>query len=124
MQPLQDFTQLQQLLLELKLKHWNETLQSDLQQMTETQRELILQYLSKWALQEKAERISQQIGSRIKSAKFKKIQTIDTFNFKHSKETESIEHLVTPFARRICQFCLLRLLKWSIISFMLKKHLT
>jgi DNA replication protein DnaC len=61
----------------------------------------MLQYLSKWASQEKSERISQQIGSRIKSAKFKKIQTIDTFNFKHSKETESIERRYLTFFNSI-----------------------
>jgi DNA replication protein DnaC len=59
--------------------------------MPEAERQIILRYLPKWALKEKAERRSQLIASRIRSAKFRKIQTIDTFNFKHNKATEGIE---------------------------------
>ena len=59
--------------------------------MPPTESNVLLKYLAKWLDHEKAERKNNMIESRIKSAKFRKLQTIDAFNFKHSPVTERIE---------------------------------
>lgn len=76
---------------ELRLKHWGDAFKQDLQEMTETEKEAILKYLPKWISKEKTERKSQLIASKIRSARFKKIQTIDTFDFKFSHAVSAIE---------------------------------
>lgn len=45
----------------------------------------------KWATVEIAERKASQIASRIKSSRFKRIQTVDAFNFDHSKATQDLK---------------------------------
>ena len=52
---------------------------------------LILDHLSKNLLNERVERRNQLIASRIRLAKFKKVQTIENFDFNHSKTTQKIE---------------------------------
>jgi len=76
---------------ELRLKHWGEAVKQDLETMTEAERETILKYLPKWISKEKTERKTQLIASRIRSAKFRKIQTVDTFDFKFSHPVHTIE---------------------------------
>ena len=76
---------------ELRLRHWGEALKTDLEEMTEQERQTVLKYLPKWISKEKTERKSQLIASRIRTAKFRKIQTIDKFNFQYSAATKSIE---------------------------------
>jgi DNA replication protein DnaC len=78
-------------LTELRLKYWGLRLKEDLEQMNPKERNAILPYLSRWLSTEKAERKAAQIASKIRGAKFRRLQTIDTFNFKHSKETEKLE---------------------------------
>jgi DNA replication protein DnaC len=55
------------------------------------ERAILLKYLGKWVSHEKIQRRTQMIEARIKAAKFRKIQTVDSFNFKHSPVTERIE---------------------------------
>jgi DNA replication protein DnaC len=76
---------------ELKLKHWSQAFSRDLEQMAEGEKKAILKYLFKWGRQEKAERKTAQIASKIRTAKFGKIQTVDSYNFKHNKMTEGME---------------------------------
>src|SRR5262249_40080231 len=80
-----------QSLSELKLRHMGKSLESDLQVMPEDERSILLKYLGKWNGQEKMERKSQLIAAKVRGAKFRKIQTIDNYNFKHSAITERIE---------------------------------
>ena len=80
-----------ELFKELRLKHWGEALKADIEEMSDTEKQAILKYLPKWISKEMTERKSQLIESRIRSAKFRKIQTIDTFDFKYSASTKSIE---------------------------------
>lgn len=92
MEPLQpNLNEMAELFKELRLKHWGEALKSDFETMPEPDRQTILKYLPKWILKEKTERKSQLIASRIRIAKFRKIQTIEAFNFKYNKATEGIE---------------------------------
>jgi len=76
---------------ELKLKFVGQSLQDDLPTMPETERVILLKCLNKWLSHEQSERRTQMIATRIKSAKFRKTQTIDNFDFKHSTACQKIE---------------------------------
>ena len=76
---------------ELRLRHWGQLLKTDLEEMSEGERQTIMKYLSKWTLKEKTERKTQLVTSRIRSAKFRRIQTIDGFDFTVNKPTQNIE---------------------------------
>lgn len=78
-------------LQDLKLRYWGQAMSEDLEKMEAPQREMISTYLSQWILKEKAERRTQMIQSRIRSAKFRRLQTVENFDFRHSKTTEKIE---------------------------------
>lgn len=78
-------------LAELKLRYFDAALQADIHEMMPAHRDLILKHLHTWALCEKAERRAAQIASRIRFSKFKRIQTVDTFDFDHSKASQSIQ---------------------------------
>ena len=80
-----------ELLRELKLKHFSEQFESDIMAMPEASREMMTAQLKLWAIKERAERKSQMIASKIKSAKFRQAQTVDNFDFKHNKVVEKIE---------------------------------
>ena len=76
---------------ELRLKHWTAAMLTDMESMAPSEKDFLLKYMTKWSQTEKAERRSQLIATRIKSAKFKRQQTIDTFDFAHSKATQGIQ---------------------------------
>jgi DNA replication protein DnaC len=78
-------------LSELRLKYWSQSLKEDLEAMKDQERDLISKYLEKWVAKEKSERRTQMIQSKVRSAKFRRLQTVETFDFKHSKTTEKIE---------------------------------
>lgn len=78
-------------LSDLRLKHWGQSLKEDLETMKDQERELIKRYLGKWIAKEKAERQTQMIQSKVRSAKLRRLQTVETFDFRHSKTTEKIE---------------------------------
>jgi DNA replication protein DnaC len=52
---------------------------------------MITKYLLEWIAKEKTERKSSMIQSKIRTAKFGRIQTVENFDFRHSKTTEKIE---------------------------------
>ena len=76
---------------ELKLKSWADAVKEDLPKMRDPERDLITKYLSRWIAREKADRKTQMIQSKIRTAKFRRLQTVENFNFGHSKTTEKIE---------------------------------
>jgi DNA replication protein DnaC len=78
-------------LKELRLKHWGEAMLIDLAEMTPGEQGLVLKCLSKWSETEKANRREQMIATKIRSSKFKQVQTIDGFDFAHNKATQSIQ---------------------------------
>jgi DNA replication protein DnaC len=80
-----------QQLEDLKLKHMAQAMAQDLDTMSEAERVIMLKYFEKWICVEKSQRKTHLIASRVKSAKFRKIQTVDTFDFSHSKVTERIQ---------------------------------
>lgn len=75
-------------LASLKLKHWSKEIEEDLAQMLEPEREMITKYLSKWIDKEKSERQTQTIQSKVRSAKFRRLQTVETYDFKHTTMPE------------------------------------
>jgi DNA replication protein DnaC len=78
-------------LQELRLKHVSHMVRADLSQMPPRDAELIAENLTKWLLSEKAERKSAIIASRVRSAKFRRTQTIDNYDFSFSKATQGIQ---------------------------------
>ena len=76
---------------ELKLRHMAASLEQEIGTMAEVERSILFKYLGRWIGHEKSERHNQMITARLRTAKFRKIQTIDSFNFKHSAITEKIE---------------------------------
>lgn len=79
------------LLGDLRLRHFDAALHADCLEMLPEKRDFILQHLARWAQIEIAERQAAQIASRIRSSKFKRIQTVDTFDFDHSKAAQDIK---------------------------------
>lgn len=79
------------LLSSIKLKYFARGFEADLQSMSETEKGAISKYLVRWTEIEQAERRSSLIASRIKGARFRRLQTVETFDFKHSATTEKIE---------------------------------
>ena len=86
-----EIEQLTGFLGELRLKHWGGLIQSDLNEMPPNDQKLILTHLLKWATTERAERRAALINSRIKGAKFKRVQTVDNFDFAHNKAAQAIQ---------------------------------
>jgi DNA replication protein DnaC len=79
------------ILNELKLRTWSDSLKTDFEEIKPAEQDLILKHLLKWAQTERADKKATMIAARLRLAKFEKIQTIDQYNFKHNKTTEAIE---------------------------------
>jgi DNA replication protein DnaC len=86
-----DQIQLTEIFKELKLKHFAEAMCSDWEQMKPEAQTLLVSHLGKWAQTERAERKASVIASRIKSAKFRQLQSIDNFDFNYSPATKNVE---------------------------------
>ncbi len=84
-------TKISECLGSFRLKHFAKSFETDLAVMTEPERATILKYLARWSESEQSERKSALITSKIKSARFRKLQTIDAYDFRHSATTEKIE---------------------------------
>lgn len=78
-------------LKELRVKHFPGVIDEGLRLRDSKQQESILELFKRCCEKEKAERKTSQIASRVKSAKFGQIQTVDLFDFAHSKTTQKIE---------------------------------
>jgi DNA replication protein DnaC len=78
-------------LAELRLKYWSQAMKEDLEGMKEQDAEMVTTYLTRWIAKEKSERKTQMIQSKVRSAKFRRLQTVESFDFRHSKTTEKVE---------------------------------
>jgi DNA replication protein DnaC len=78
-------------LKELRLKHWSEVMLQDLAEMAPGEQGLLLKCMTKWSETEKANRRAQMIATKIRSSRFKRVQTIDAFDFNHNKATQAIK---------------------------------
>jgi len=63
----------------------------DLSEMAPAEQGLVLKCLNKWSETEKANRRAQMIATRIRTSRFKRVQTIDAFDFSHNKATQAIK---------------------------------
>ena len=79
------------LLRDLKLKHFCDAYEKDMVTLPETSRVIITAQMIKWAHHERSGRKTQLVASKIKSARFRQEQTVDTFDFKHNKAIEKVE---------------------------------
>lgn len=78
-------------LKELRVKHFPGVIDEGLKQQDAKMQENTLQLFKRCCEKEKAERKTSQIATKIKSAKFRQIQSADHFDFNHSKMTQRIE---------------------------------
>jgi DNA replication protein DnaC len=86
-----DQAHLTELLKELKLKHFAQAMVTDWEQLKPDVQSVLIGHLSKWAQSEMAERKASIIAARIRSAKFRQLQSIDKFDFSYSPATKNIE---------------------------------
>jgi DNA replication protein DnaC len=82
---------LAQKLLDLKLPHWHAAMATDIGSLEPASRLLISDMINRWADFELATRHSTTIASRIKTAKFIKVQTVDGFDFDYNKATRTVK---------------------------------
>ena len=83
-------------LLELKLRHWQEAMGKDVAGLDPAGRALVNDLTNRWADFELASRHSTTISSRIKAAKFIKMQTLDGFDFDYNKTTRAAKPSYLP----------------------------
>ena len=76
---------------DLKLRHLSQLVIRDFEQMRDDEKATIIKYWLPWIASEKSERATTVIASRVRGAKFRNIQTVEMFDFKHSKLTQALE---------------------------------
>jgi DNA replication protein DnaC len=82
---------LSELLQDLKLKSWPELMSEDLGSVMPAEKIKIHGFIEKWARAEIAKRKTLQVTSRIKAARFRRLQTIDTYKFDYNKTTRAAQ---------------------------------
>lgn len=87
---------LAQKLIALKMMHWQEAMAKDVTGLDPAAKALVSKMVGRWADSELAARHSLTIGSRIKAAKFVKVQTVDGFDFDYNKSTRAAKGSYLP----------------------------
>jgi len=77
-------------LTELRLKHFEKVCLEDLSALTPGERDRMIALMARWMRKELSERKSAAIQTRVRNAKFIKVQTIDMFKFDHSPMTKKV----------------------------------
>lgn len=83
---------LQMSLRDLKLKYFYEVIDDGLKKQDPKHQVQTIELLKKCCDKEKVERRSMQIATKIKSAKFRQLQTVEQFDFEHSKLTQRVKN--------------------------------
>ena len=83
---------LQMSLRDLKLKYFYEVIDDGLKKQDPKSQVQTIDLLKKCCDKEKVERRSMQIAAKVKSAKFRQLQTVEQFDFEHSKLTQRIKN--------------------------------
>lgn len=78
---------------ELRLKHFTEIIEESLKDQDPKQQVQTIKLLKQCCEKEKAERKSSQIASKIKSAKFGQVQTVENYDFSYNPSTRRIEKI-------------------------------
>lgn len=76
---------------ELRVKHFTEVVDAELKDQDPKQQVQTVKLLKKCCEKEKFERKSSQIASKIKSAKFGQVQTVENYDFNYNPSTRRIE---------------------------------
>lgn len=79
-------------LKDLKLKYFPEVVEDGLSNQEPKQQVQTLDLLKKCCEKEKSERRTAQIAARVKSAKFRQIQSVEQYDFNHTKMTQRIKN--------------------------------
>src|SRR5438132_21293 len=77
-------------LIELRLRHFEKSACVSLAQLQPSEREAIITMLRRWVQVELAERKTAAVQSKVRNAKFVKVQTIDQFNFERNAMTKKL----------------------------------
>lgn len=75
-------------LIDLRLRHFEKAASQSLTGLAPGEREPVVAMLKRWVQVELAERKTSAIQSKVRSAKFVKVQTIDQFNFDRNAHTK------------------------------------
>lgn len=78
-------------LSELRLKHFAAAMKTDFSTLEPKEQNLFITHFKKWLEMERSERKASLINSRIRSAKFNQIQTVDTYDFNYNKSTQALQ---------------------------------
>ena len=97
----QDLETVARNLSELKLKSWQQHLNTSLEDIGPREREIILANLIKSTTLELADRRSQSIQRRIDSAKFIRIQTVDQYDFTYNASTKALKTSYLKLHRKV-----------------------
>lgn len=76
---------------ELRIKHFAEVLEKGLSEQDPKQQVVTVNLLKRCCEKEKSERKSSQIATRIKSAKFGQVQTVENYDFSYNTSTRKME---------------------------------
>ncbi len=76
---------------ELKLKAIATEAEIYLKQQIPSKQQEIISVMMKWTTAEKNQRYASLVNSRVKSAKFEDIKTVDAFNFNYNASTKKAE---------------------------------
>jgi len=93
--------QVQKQLTELRLKHWAAQLPRDFESLKPIEEKAWLTLLSRWTQSELTERNTTLIATRIKNARFKRIQTVEQFDFAFNKSTKAIQNTYLKLHREL-----------------------
>jgi DNA replication protein DnaC len=85
-----------QKLLALKLPHWQEAMTKDILCLDPAIKTAVLDQVGRWADFELAARHSTTIASRVKAARFVRVQTVDNFDFDYNKSTRTAKPAYLP----------------------------
>ena len=83
-------------LLDLKLTQWQAAMTKDIASLDPAGRSLVNDLIHRWADFELSSRHSMTIASRIKAAKFIKVQTVDNFDFDYNNATRAAKASYLP----------------------------
>ena len=78
-------------LKQLRLRDWKSWMEEETNSLLPTERDQVFKVFGKCIKNELTERKNQQITSKIKSARFKNLQTVDQFDFAFSKCTQNAQ---------------------------------
>ncbi len=97
-----DYNVIQKNLLDLRLKHWKQALDQELNGYTSAEYQILTAHLKQNTALELSERKTESIRRRIDAAKFIRIQTVDQFDFDYNASTRAAKAPYLKMHRQAC----------------------